>query len=311
MSAAGTQTRRKTENVLRNLESKADELRREIASTSNAKEKTKQEKKLATVLKYIAEKESAIAKKAEEAATKAVAKAAANAEKEAAKAKREANKAAGITQTRKKRTKNEIAANLAKKAEEAARKAEEARIREAGKAAEKAARELAAATKKSEREAKKAVANEARAFSGLPSLFGNRNNINATATRRNNPFTKFVTHISKGYKNKGKTLKKGTTYVSAAAAFRRANPSRYANFVTNSNAFNMSNVEAFINTYDPSVNEYKVNKTSKKSLQKKLQAVQKKCSESIESLEQQIAALNATGIEAAAAEAELSAAANM
>ncbi len=309
MSAAGTKTRRKAENIIRNLETEADKLKTNIKGLTGDK-KAKAEGKLAKVLAAIAERTGKVTAKAEANAEKAAKKAEANAEKAAAKvaanAKKAANRAAGIKATR--RTKNEIAANLARKAEEAAKKAEEAKIAEAAK-------KIKQAEEAAEKAAKKAAAEEAKAFKGLTGLFKNaKGTITAAATgtktRRNNPYLKFTAQISKGYKNAGKTLKKGVTYPTVISAYRRAYPSRYQNFVANPNAFNMANVVDFINAYEPNTNEHKMNKNynklvtnlfgnnsiKKKDLQKKLQKTQKKCAEAIQTLEKEIASLNAAAV---------------
>lgn len=308
MSAAGTKTRRRPENIIRNLQTEADKLKTNIEGLTGDK-KAKAEGKLAKVLAAIAERTGKVTAKAEANAEKAAKKAKENAEKAAAKvaanAKKAANRAAGIKATR--RTKNEIAANLARKAEEAARKAEEAKIAEAAK-------KIKQAEEAAEKAAKKAAAEEAKAFKGLTGLFKNAKGTAAAAagtkTRRNNPYLKFTAQISKGYKNAGKTLKKGVTYPTVISAYRRAYPSRYQNFVANPNAFNMANVVDFINAYEPNTNEYKMNKnynklvtnlfgnngSKKVSLQKKLQKTQKKCAEAIQTLEKEIASLNAAAV---------------
>jgi hypothetical protein len=295
MSAAEGSKRRSPEQMLRNYVNAQSKLEEKIPKLTG-KELEKAKGQLAKLKEEITKKEAAIAAAAE----KAIARAAAEANAETRKAQKAANKAAGIKQTRKLKTANERLANAAKQFEAAKERAAKA----VETAAARAAAEETRAAKAVERAATKA-AKEAAAT--------------GTKTRKNNPYVKFTSIISKGYKNTGKTLKKGVTYPSVISAYKRSNPSRYANFVANPNAFNMSNVVEFINTYNPNTNERKMNKeynklvqnlfgnnsAKKVDLQKKLQKTQKKCSEAISELEKQIAALNAVGVNAAAAESAL------
>jgi hypothetical protein len=283
MSAAGTKTRRKAENIIRNLHTEADKLKTNIEGLTGDK-KAKAEGKLAKVLTAIAERTGKMTAKAEANAAKAATKAEKNAEKEAAKAAAKAaanaRKASGVKTVR--RTKNEIAANLAQRAANAARKAEEARIAKAAKNA-KAAEEAIV------KEAKKLEKNEKIAYKGLSKLFGNNNafaNNSNNKTKKRTHLTQFVKNIAKSYKNRGNTLKKGLTYVSAAAAFKKAHPSNYNVYTTTPAEFNMNKVKAFINSYEPP-------KSTSESLRKKLEKTQEKCAEAIKNLEKQIAELPA------------------
>lgn len=265
MSAAGTKTRRRTENVTLALETKAKELQQIIDdSTTTAAKKVTAEKQLAKVLTTLAERRKKEAEKAEKEA--------------AAKAR----KASGVKTVR--RTLNERAAILEQRAANAARKAAEARIAKAAKNA-KAAEE--AIVKK----AKELEKNEKIAYKGLSKLFGNNNafanNINKTKKRTH--LTQFVKNIAQSYKNRGNTLKKGLTYVSAAAAFKRAHPSNYNVYTTIPAEFNMNKVKSFINSYEAP-------KSTSESLRKKLEKTQKKCAEAIQTLEREIASLNAAAV---------------
>jgi Tfp pilus assembly protein PilX len=283
MSAAGTKTRRKAENIIRNLHTEADKLKTNIEGLTGDK-KAKAEEKLAKVLAAIAERTGKATAKAEANAARAAAKAEKNAEKEAAKAAAKAaanaTKAPVIRATR--RTKNEIAANLAQRAANAARKAAEARIAQA----EKKAKAAEAAIVKKAKELEK---NEKIAYKGLSKLFGNNNafaNNSKNKTKKRTHLTQFVKNIAQSYKHRGNTLKKGLTYVSAAAAFKKAHPSNYNAYTITPAEFNMNKVKAFINSYEPP-------KSTSESLRKKLEKTQEKCAEAIKNLEKQIAELPA------------------
>lgn len=274
MSEADTKTRRKAENIIRNLQVEADKLKNTIPRLSGDK-KVAAEKKRAKILEAIVERE-------EKTAAKIIKKAANNAAKATAKAeansKKAANKNAGLKTRR--RTPNEIARNKFVEAEAARRRAELL----ANKKEKAAINALEKAGKKEEKAA----------YKGLSSMFGNENGFanNGAKTSGPKPYAQFVKHVAASYKSSGKKIKNGQTLLGAIANFKKANPDRYANYLRNKNEFNASNVMNYINSYNG--NTKKV--TSVDNLRKKLQKTQKKCAEVIGELESQIRELNASSV---------------